>query len=61
MPVRVAHLSQRLIDTEIDNRQPWARKHLGTIRQFYANAPYLKRYLPELEELLLATKLGATL
>ena len=56
VPVRVHSLAQRLIDTEIDNRQPWARKHLGTIRQSYVRAPHLKRYLPELEELLLAAK-----
>ena len=37
---------------EIDNHQAWARKHTGSIRQFYARAPYLDRYLPELEELL---------
>jgi WbqC-like protein len=55
VPVRVQSLSQRLIETEIDNRQPWARKHLGTIRQFYAKAPYLDRYAPELEQLLLGT------
>ena len=55
VPVRVHSLAQLLIDTEIDNRQPWARKHIGTIRQFYAGASHLKRYLPELEELLLGT------
>lgn len=43
---------QRIYEIEVDNRQPWARKHLGTIKQFYAKAPYLKHYLPELEELL---------
>ena len=53
VPVRVSSLSQRIYETEIDTRQPWARKHLGTIKQFYAKAPYLKRYLPELEELLM--------
>ena len=53
VPVRVASLSQRIYETEIDTRQPWARKHLGTIKQFYGKAPYLKRYLPELEELLM--------
>lgn len=37
---------------EIDARQAWARKHVGTIRQFYADAPCIGRYLPELEELL---------
>jgi len=55
VPVHVHNLAQRLIDTEIDNRQPWARKHIRTIRQFYARAPHLKRYVPELEELLLGT------
>ena len=52
VPVRVGSLSQRISETEVDNRQPWARKHLGTVRQFYSKAPHLKRYLPELEELL---------
>jgi len=37
---------------QIDNTQSWARKHLGSIRQFYNHAPYLARYLPEIEELL---------
>ena len=52
VPVRVYSLTQRLIETAIDNRAPWARKHVGTIRQFYAKAPHLNRYLPELENLL---------
>lgn len=42
----------RICDVEIDNRQPWARKHLGTIRQFYASSPYLADFLPDLEALL---------
>ena len=56
VPVRVHSLAQRLMDTEIDNRQPWARKHVGTIRQFYSHAPHLNRFLPQLEELLFGTK-----
>ena len=52
VPVLAASGLKRIHEIEIDNRQPWARKHLGTIKQFYAKAPYLKRYLPELEELL---------
>jgi hypothetical protein len=52
VPVRVATLNQRINETEIDNRQPWARKHVGTIKQFYAKAPFIKTYFPELEELL---------
>jgi hypothetical protein len=43
---------QLILDVEIDNDVPWAHKHLSTIRHFYAQAPYLKRYLPELEEML---------
>ncbi len=43
---------QRICDVEVDNRQPWARKHIGTIRQFYADAPNLKDILRDLEELL---------
>ncbi len=42
----------RILDVKIDTQQLWARKHLGTIRQFYAKAPYLNRYWPELEDLL---------
>ncbi len=39
-------------DTLIDTRSGWARKHVGTLRQYYAKAPHVKRYVPELEELL---------
>lgn len=52
VPVCVNSLPQRIFETEIDNRQPWARKHTGTIRQFYGKAPHLKHYLAELDELL---------
>ena len=41
-----------IIDTLIDARTDWPRKHVGTLRQYYARAPHLKRYLPELEVLL---------
>jgi hypothetical protein len=41
-----------ILEVEIDNRTPWARKHAGTLRQFYWRAPFLDRYLPALEEML---------
>lgn len=41
-----------IMDVEIDDSFPWRHKHIESIRQFYTNAPYLNRYLPELEELL---------
>src|SRR5438105_15591658 len=53
VPVRHTGLGwQRVLDVEIDTKMPWVRKHLGSIKQFYARAPYLERYLPELAELL---------
>lgn len=39
-------------DAEIDNRTPWARKHLESVRQSYAKAPYSRDVLPLLESLL---------
>jgi hypothetical protein len=42
----------RIVDVEIDARTPWAKKHVATIRQAYARAPFLQRSMPALEELL---------
>ena len=44
---------QALVDVEINAEVPWARRHLASIRQNYARAPFLDHYLPELEELLM--------
>lgn len=43
---------QTNLEVEIDNRQLWARKHIASVIHFYAKAPYLNKYLPELTELL---------
>ena len=54
VPVRHHGLGQpRIIDAAIDSGTPWARKHVGTLKQLYAKAPFTRRYLPELEELLM--------
>jgi hypothetical protein len=37
-------------DVEVDNRSNWRKKHLETLRQSYARAPYFKQYLPVFEE-----------
>jgi hypothetical protein len=42
----------KILDVEIDRRTPWARKHVTSVRQAYARAPFLHRYLPEFEALL---------
>jgi len=53
VPVRHSGLGwPRILDVTIDQRSPWARKHVGTLRQFYAAAPFVQRYLPTLEETL---------
>jgi WbqC-like protein family len=53
VPVLHHGKSQPLIlDTLIDARTDWPRKHIGTLTQYYARAPYLHRYLPELDALL---------
>jgi hypothetical protein len=53
VPVRHSGGSRpRIIDVEIDGRTPWVRKHVESIRQAYARAPFVARYLDPLEELL---------
>lgn len=44
---------QKINEVEIDNRSSWARKHITAIGQNYSKAPYLRRFLPQLEELLM--------
>jgi hypothetical protein len=40
----------RILDVAIDARTNWAKKHLASIRQAYAAAPFVKQYVPALEE-----------
>jgi hypothetical protein len=42
----------RLLDVEIDRTKSWARKHMATLRQCYARAPFLDPWLSELEDVL---------
>jgi hypothetical protein len=53
VPIRHSGRSgQRILDVEIDDRQNWRRKHLSSVQQFYARAPYLGPTLPALEAVL---------
>jgi hypothetical protein len=53
VPIRHSGLGPlRILDVEIDGRTPWARKHLASIRQAYAGAPFIRRYMPAIEEVL---------
>jgi len=53
VPVRHSGLSKpRILDVAIDARTNWARKHVASIRQAYAAAPFVKQYVPAFEEVL---------
>lgn len=52
VPVRAGG-RPRLDTVAVDTRQNWARKHVATLTQLYARAPFARRYLPELGDLLL--------
>lgn len=55
LTVPVLHTNKnkpKIIDTLISNEQDWPRKQLGTIQQFYKQAPYFNLYFKELNELL---------
>jgi WbqC-like protein family len=43
---------QTINSAEIDNRQPWRRKHLLSVEQNYAGAPFINSVLPRLAEIL---------
>ena len=54
VPVLHKGRARQLIDSvEIDNRLSWSRKHLRSIEQLYARAPFAGVVLPQLSELLL--------
>lgn len=38
------NLGQRINFVTVDNSKPWARKHWGTIEQYYRRAPYWELY-----------------
>ena len=43
---------QSILDVEIDSRRDWQRKHVATLQQFYARAPFIKEIIPQLNPLL---------
>jgi hypothetical protein len=50
VPVR-ARLGARIDEIPIDERQPWARRHLATIEQSYATSPHLPAHRDALRRL----------
>jgi len=43
--------TQSIRDTRIDSTRPWQRKHLGSLRACYGQAPYFDSYFPDIERL----------
>jgi hypothetical protein len=53
VPVRHSGRSgQSILEVEIDDRQDWRRKHLSTVSQLYARAPFIDTILPRLREII---------
>jgi hypothetical protein len=53
VPVLLKGLNKPTINqVKINNQVKWANKHIRSLQQLYAKAPYRDRYLPDLETLL---------
>jgi len=51
IPVKTkGRFSQRICDVEIDDAQPWSRRHLESIRRCYGRAPHFELVLQLMEE-----------
>lgn len=49
--LRKGYLEKKIDEIEINNKEPWQRKHLRSIQIAYAGAPYIGKYLPILEDI----------
>ncbi|MFL2771692.1 MAG: WbqC family protein [Rhodospirillaceae bacterium] len=57
VPVLHKGRSNQLIKAvEVRNEQPWNIKHVRTIRELYANAPFIKNYIGDLDSILVETR-----
>jgi WbqC-like protein family len=45
-------MGQSILDVEIDDRRDWRHKHLATVGQLYARAPFADTILPRLREII---------
>lgn len=48
--LRKGYLERTISDIEINNAEPWARKHWRSLQLAYAKAPYYKRYADFFED-----------
>lgn len=52
IPMRQRSREQRILETHIDNSQPWQRRALHTLGGLYGKAPYYKTYAHEIAGIL---------
>ena len=48
--LRKGYLSKTISEIEINNKEPWARKHLKTISLSYSKSPYYREYISIFED-----------
>ena len=48
--LRKGYLEKKITDIEINNTEPWARKHWRSMKVAYAKAPYFSRYADFFED-----------
>lgn len=47
--IRSGRSGQKYYDIQLDEKQPYAKKHLGVLKQAYSRAPYIKDVMPVIE------------
>ena len=52
VPMRQAHRGQLILDTHVDNSQPWQGRALKTLQHLYAKAPYYEAHAPAVQKIL---------
>ena len=52
VPMRQSSREQLILQTYIDNSQPWAAKAIKTLYTLYGKAPYYQTYIPEIVHIL---------
>ncbi|MFP6585008.1 MAG: WbqC family protein, partial [Candidatus Hydrogenedentota bacterium] len=52
VPLRSGRAEKRIEEVEIDYGQPWQKKHLGALQEYYAKAPYYSAYIDDFAAIL---------
>ena len=50
--IQKGRFGQKVSEVEIDDKHPWQRKHIESLRRCYSRAPYFKRYFPLIADII---------